>query len=55
MNPSPKRTYTCSDYREEMRLLALRRRLERADDLGGEERQAILREIELLERSMAMD
>ncbi len=55
MKPSPERTYTCSDYREEMRLLALRRRLEQGSDLTAEERRAIAREVEDLERSMAMD
>ena len=55
MKPSPERTYTCSDYREEMRLLALRRRLEQGGDLTAEERQAIAREVALLEQSMAMD
>jgi hypothetical protein len=38
-----------------MRLLALRRRLERGVDLTPEERLAIRREVELLERSMEMD
>jgi len=54
-SPSPRRTYTCADYREEMRLLSLRRRLERDPELSREELQVLIREIELLERAMAMD
>ena len=54
MKPSPLRKYTCADYREEMRLLALRRRLEK-EDLSEEERVLLAREIEVLHESMAMD
>jgi hypothetical protein len=50
---SPERTYTCSDYREEMRLLGLRRRLER-DEVAEEERARLLREIEALERALSL-
>lgn len=53
MQPSPLRTYTCSDYREEMRLLALKRRLAQ-DGLTDEERRRVAAEIERLERAMAM-
>jgi hypothetical protein len=53
MEPSPLRKYTCSDYREEMRLLALMRRLEE-DRLTDSERGVIREEIERIERSMAM-
>lgn len=53
MKPSRQRTYTCSDYREEMRLLGLRRRLEQ-EGVSGEERARLLREIERLERTLAM-
>mgnify|MGYP001787648481 CR=1 FL=1 len=54
MKPSSPRTYTCADYREEMRLLALQRRLQgmKADD---PEREQVLTEIRALERAMAMD
>ena len=48
-----KRRYTCSDYREEMRLLGLRRRLEQAG-LPEEERRRLTEEIEALERTLAM-
>ncbi len=45
--------YTCSDYREEMRLLALRKRLHESS-MEPEERQALIREIEELEAKMNM-
>ncbi|MHB8763761.1 MAG: hypothetical protein ACYDA8_05395 [Deferrisomatales bacterium] len=54
MKPSPLRTYTCTDYRDEMRLLALKRRLA-GDELGEEERRALAAEVERIERAMAMD
>lgn len=54
MKPSPERTYTCSDYRQEMRLLGLKRRLEEAE-LSDEERARIEAEIRDLERQMGMD
>lgn len=53
MKPSPLRTYTCSDYREEMRLLGLKRRLER-EDLTEEERLRLQEEIAAVERALAM-
>lgn len=53
MKPAAQRTYTCAHYREEMRLLGLRRRLEQ-EGVTREERDRLLREIERLERSMAM-
>ena len=53
MKPSPLRKYTCSDYREEMRLLGLKRRLEQ-DDLPEDERRRLADEIERIERAMAM-
>lgn len=46
--------YTCKDYREEMMLLGLMRRLAR-EDLSNEERLAIIEEIEKLESAMKMD
>jgi hypothetical protein len=45
---------SCRDYREEMRLLGLRRRLARKD-LSDEERQAIIEEIRRPESTMEMD
>ncbi len=54
MKPSPLRRYTCSDYREEMRLLGLRRRLEQ-EDLPPDERRRLEEEIRRLEREMGMD
>ena len=45
--------YTCSDYREEMRLLALRKKLH-DNPMGPEERQALIREIQELEAKMNM-
>ena len=45
---------TCSDYRLERRLLALRRALE-DKDLPDEERQKILEEIGELEKALGMD
>lgn len=43
--------YTCAEYREEMMLLGLKRRLAN-HNLTEEERQVILREIEKLEIAM---
>lgn len=54
MKPSSLRTYTCSDYREEMRLLGLRRRLE-GGELTEDERQALTAEIEAAERALTLD
>jgi hypothetical protein len=42
--------YTCNDYREEMILLGLKRRLCR-ENLSEEERKEILKEIEAIEES----
>ena len=42
--------YTCNDYREEMILLGLKRRLYK-QDLSEEERKEIQREIERIEKS----
>ena len=53
MKTPPLRRYTCSDYRQEMRLLGLKRRLEQ-DDLSDEERGSIQAEIERLEQEMGM-
>lgn len=46
--------YSCQDYREEMRLLGLMRRLAQ-ENLSEEERRALIREIEKLESIMEMD
>lgn len=43
--------YTCNDYRTEMILLGLRRRLA-SPDLSGLEREALRREIRKLEKEM---
>ena len=46
--------YTCHEYREEMLLLGLRRRL--ADDsLTAAEKEALQKEIAKLEQQMGMD
>ena len=46
--------YTCREYREEMVLLGLKRRLAQKD-LSEEERKAIIEEIQKLESAMEMD
>ena len=46
--------YTCSDYRTEMRLLGLKKRLHE-NDLGKSEKQAIEAEIVKLEQILQMD
>ena len=46
--------YTCADYREEMILLGLKRRL-RQEDLGEEEKNAILYQIRKIEKDMALE
>ena len=46
--------YTCTDYREEMMLLGLRKRL-RDEQLSESEREKILQEIRYLETEMGMD
>jgi hypothetical protein len=50
-DPAP---YTCSDYRKEMILIGLVKRLNR-NDLTEEERQRIAAEIESLEVAMDLD
>lgn len=45
--------YTCSDYRIEMQLLGLKRRLEEKN-LTAEERETLLKEIQNLERQMGL-
>ncbi len=46
--------YTCIDYRSEMKLLGLKRRL-REEDLSEEEKAIILQEIEELEKAMKIN
>jgi hypothetical protein len=53
-NMPPKRTYTCNDYREEMRLLGLKKRLTEKN-LSKSEKQAIEAEITKLEKALQMD
>jgi hypothetical protein len=50
---SHKGKYTCNDYREEMILLGLQKRLNQ-ENLNDEERKEILKEIELIEKQMGM-
>lgn len=52
-NPKPQ-AYTCNEYREEMILLGLQRRLA-APDLSQEEKQEILRQIAEVEKQMGLD
>lgn len=54
MKADEKRTYGCTDYREEMRLLGLKRLLEKPDLTYGE-REGIAAEIAELESKMGMD
>ena len=46
--------YTCVDYRTEMILLGLKRRLE-LEDLSAKEKEEILKQIKKLEASMGLD
>ena len=46
--------YTCVDYRSEMKLLGLKRRLEE-ENLSEEERVQIVQEIKELEKEMDMN
>ena len=47
-------TYTCIDYRFEMRLLGLKKRLQE-ENLNEEERAQVVREIEELEKAMELN
>ena len=49
-----KSTYTCNDYREEMRLLGLKKRLNEKS-LSRTEKQNIEAEIAKLEKALQMD
>ncbi|MFP4159198.1 MAG: hypothetical protein ACLFQ9_05535 [Desulfobacterales bacterium] len=48
-----KQKYTCSDYRAEMILVSLQRRLEQ-NDLSDSERQSLEAEIKRLKQEMGM-
>jgi len=50
----PKEKYTCSDYREEMRLIGLKKRLNE-DTLSPMEKQIIEAEINNLEKTLHLD
>ena len=50
----PKKTYTCNEYREEMRLLGLKRRL-KEKNLSKAEKQTIEAEITRLEKALQME
>ncbi len=50
----PSSQYTCSDYRDEMRLMALKRTLEK-ETLSAKETKELEREVKLLEEKMGMD
>ncbi|MCG8564665.1 MAG: hypothetical protein MI747_06245 [Desulfobacterales bacterium] len=53
MDAKPTGNYTCNDYREEMILLGLQRRLANPD-LSPEEREKILQEIARVEEQMGL-
>ena len=50
----PKDKYTCSDYREEMRLIGLKKRLSE-ETLSPAEKQIIQAEIDDLEKILDLD
>jgi hypothetical protein len=50
----PKRKYTCNDYREEMRLLGLKKRLNEKN-LSKTEKQTIEAEITRLEKALQLN
>jgi len=50
----PKAQYTCMDYRQEMVLLGMKRRLEQ-ETLDEAERKAIQEQVRALEAAMDMD
>jgi len=51
---SQEKKYTCSDYREEMRLIGLRKRLSEAE-LSRAEKQLIEAEIARLEKALQLN
>jgi hypothetical protein len=54
VKPSPLRTYGCADYRDEMRLLAMKKRLA-AMAPGDPERERVRDAVRALEQALAMD
>ena len=52
MSDKPK--YTCYEYREEMMLLGLKKRLN-SENLKEEKKKALLKKIEELEKKMGMN
>jgi hypothetical protein len=51
---APKKAYTCNEYREEMRLLGLKKRLNEKN-LSKTEKQSIEVEITRIEKALQMD
>jgi hypothetical protein len=51
---SQNKQYTCNDYREEMRLVGLRKRLNE-ENLSRTEKQIIKMEISKLEKALQLD
>ena len=49
------KNYTCTDYRTEMTLLGLKKRLENEVGMSRREREDIVEEIQRLESEMHMD
>lgn len=54
MKERKKRRYTCAEYREEMRLLALQKRLAQ-NGLTDTEKTAIREEVQRIEVALGMD
>ena len=52
--PNPKNIYTCNEYREEMILLGLQKRLS-SNHLTRKEKEDLLIQIEDLEKQMGID
>ena len=52
--PRTIKQYTCNEYREEMILLGLQKRLS-SDTLTNEERESLLNEIAKIEKQMGID
>jgi len=53
-NPKSPGKYTCNEYREEMILLGLQKRLSSAG-LTPEEKESLLKEIAMVEKQMGID
>ena len=51
---NPEKTPTCNDYRQQMMLLGLKRRLAE-EDLSDTEKRAIAAEIKIIEREIQID